>query len=263
MSSDGMSAEGTSHPSAVVVITGASAGIGAALAERLGQAGARVVLVARRKDVLAEVAARCGAHALPIVADVTSREDVRWVVRDALAVFGRIDVWVNNAGQGITRQPSELTDEDIDSMMTVNVKSVLYGMQEVLPHFKSRGRGHIINVSSMLGRMPFAVQRSSYCGAKHFLNALTATFRAEIQQTHPDIQVSLVSPGVVRTEFGLRARHGGVDSRQLPESQSAEEVARVIAEVIETRRPDVYTRRGAHDRVVAYFSALGEDPQGI
>ena len=247
----------------VVVITGASRGIGAALAELQGQAGAAVVLVARNETLLNDVAGRCGARALPVVADVTDRNVVRNVIGHALERFGHIDVLVNNAGQGITRQPSELTDEDIDEMMTVNVKSVLYGMQEVLPHFKARGRGHIINVSSMLGRMPYAVQRSSYCGAKHFLNALTWTFRAEIQQTHPEIQVSLVSPGVVRTEFGLNARHGGVDSRVLPESQSAEEVARVLADVIETRRPDVYTRPGAKARVTDFFAANGEDPTGV
>ena len=112
----------------------------------------------------------------------------------------------------------------------------------------------------MLGRVPFATIRSAYCGAKHFLNALTATFRDEVQQTHPDIQFSLVSPGVVRTEFGLNALHGGTDSRQFPESQSAEEVAVVIADVIESRRPDVYTRVGAHKRIVGYYEAVGEDP---
>lgn len=72
--------------------------------------------------------------------------------------------------------------------------------------------------------------------------------------------MSLVSPGVVRTEFGLSARHGGPDSRQLPDSQSAEEVAAVIANVNETRKADVYTRRGAAERVAAYYAAIGEDP---
>jgi len=133
-------------------------------------------------------------------------------------------------------------------------------MQEVLPHFQERGEGHVVNVSSMLGRIPFAVFRSAYCGAKHFLNALTATFRAEVQQKHPGIQVSLVSPGIVRTDFGLNAMHGGPDSRQFPDSQSAEEVAAVISGVIESRRADVYTRSGAHDRVVEYYSGIGEDP---
>ena len=242
------------------MITGASSGIGAALAQALASRGATVVLVARRADVLQAVTAKCGEHAHAVVADATRRGDVQRVVREALGRFGRIDVWVNNVGQGISRPPSLLTDDDIDEVMQVNVKSALYGMQEVLPHFRERGAGQIINVSSMLGRIPSAMFRSAYCGAKHFLNALTATFRAEVQQTHPGIQFSLVSPGVVRTEFGLNARHGGPDSRQLLDSQSAEEVAEVIIGVIASRQPDVYTRAGAHDRVVNYFDTLAVDP---
>ena len=244
----------------VVVITGASAGIGAALAELLSQRGASLALVARRAEALREVANRCGDRALPIVADVTDRDEVRRVVEESLARFGQIDVWVNNVGQGITRPPSQLTDEDIDYIVRVNIKTAMYGMQEVLPHFKERGAGHVINISSMLGRIPFAVFRSAYSGAKHFLNSLTANFRAEVQETHPGIQFSVVSPGVVRTDFGLNALHGGPDSRQLGNSQSAEEVAEVIAEVIESRRPDVYTRQGARDMVVGYYGATGEDP---
>jgi len=243
----------------VVVITGASSGIGAALAQALASRGAAVVLVARRADVLRGVADKCGDRALMVVADMTRRDDVQRVVREAIGRFEQIDVWVNNVGRGITRPPSQLTDEDLDEVMQVNVKSALYGMQEVLPHFKERGTGQIINVSSMLGRIPFAMARSAYCGAKHFLNALTATFRAEVQQTHPDIQFSLVSPGVVRTEFGLNARHGGPDSRQLPDSQSAEEIAEVIVHVIGSRQPDVYTRPGALDRVVEYYKTVAVD----
>jgi short-subunit dehydrogenase len=244
----------------VIVITGASTGIGAALARIVADRGASVVLVARRKDALTEVAKACGERALAVAADVTRRDEVRRVVAESLARFGRIDVWVNNVGQGITRVPSELTDEDIDDIIRINVKSALYGMQEVLPHFKERGDGHVINVSSMLGRIPFAVFRSAYNGAKHFLNALTANFREEVQKTHPGIQVSLVSPGVVRTEFGINALHGGPDSRSLPNSQSAEEAAAAIAGVIESRRPDVYTRAGARERIAAYYASVGEDP---
>lgn len=244
----------------VVVITGASAGIGAAVAEGAAARGASVVLVARRAEALRAVAERCGARALVIPADVTRRDEVRRIVAETLDRFGRLDVWINNVGQGITRAPTELTDADIDDMMLVNVKSALYGMQEVLPHFRERGAGHIINVSSMLGRIPFAVVRSAYCGAKHFLNALTATFRAEVQATHPGIQFTLVSPGVVRTDFGLNARHGGPDSRSFPESQSAEEVAEVIVDVIDSRRADVYTRPGSRARVAGYYQSLGEDP---
>jgi len=244
----------------VVVVTGASGGIGSATARLLGSRGARVALVARRADALGAAVKRAGAQAIAIVADMTVREEVRRTVAETIRQFGPIDVWINNVGRGIFRLPSELSDEDVEAMMRINVLSALYGMQEVLPHFKERGAGHFINISSMLGRMPMNPMRSAYNGAKHFLNALTANIRAEVQQTHPDIRVSLVSPGVVRTDFGIHSLHGGPDSRQLPDSQSAEEVARVIADLIETPRPDVYTRPGAHDRVVGYFASLGEDP---
>jgi NADP-dependent 3-hydroxy acid dehydrogenase YdfG len=244
----------------VVVITGGSSGIGAALAELLAAQRTLVGIVARREEALRAVAERCDGRAHPIVADVTRRDEVRRAVTDALDKFGQIDVWVNNAGQGISRVPSELTDEDIDDMVRVNVKSVLYCTQEILPHFKSRGRGHVINVSSMLGRIPYVPIRAAYGGAKHYVNALTANFRAEIQETYPDIQFSLISPGVVRTEFGVNAKHGGVDSRQLPQSQSPEQAAAVIAGVIASRRPDVYTAPGSRERVMEYFSTSGENP---
>ncbi len=244
----------------VVVITGASTGIGAALAQQLALDGMSVVLVARRAEALRKVAERCGPLALAVVADMTVRADVQRAVAESIARFGHIDVWVNNVGQGITRMPTALTDDDIDEMMRVNVKSALYGMQEVLPHFIARERGHVVNVSSMLGRMPLAVFRSAYNGAKHFLNALTANFRDEVTAVHPDIQFSLVSPGVVFTEFGLRARHGGVDSRAIPQGQTAEAVAAVITGVIHSRRADVYTRAGARQMVLDYLAVLGEDP---
>lgn len=239
----------------VVVITGASSGIGAELAVQLHAAQARPVLVARRAKELAEVSQRSG-QARAIVADVTSRAEVERVVADVLAKEGRIDVWVNNVGRGITRVPSELTDADLDEMMQVNVKSALYGMQAVLPHFKARNAGHLINVSSMLGRVPFALPRSAYSAAKHFLNALTANFRAELLATHPAIHVTLFSPGAVATDFGKNALHGGVDSRALPNVQSVEDAARALVAVIAEPRPDVYSRPEYKQTVVDYFSKL-------
>ncbi|HEX2675989.1 MAG TPA: SDR family oxidoreductase [Polyangiales bacterium] len=239
----------------VVVITGASSGIGAVLAEVVSQRGGRPVLVARRETQLREVAARCGPQAFFVVADVTVRAQVVHVLRSAREHYGHVDVWVNNAGRGISRSVQELDDEDLDEMMRVNVKSALYGMQAVLPHFKERGRGHIINVSSMLGRLPFVTFRSAYAASKHALNSLTANLRMELRATHPEIHVSSVHPGIVATEFGINARHGGFDSRTLPGAQSAEDVAAVIADVIEHPRADVYTRAGAHEMVAAYYAA--------
>jgi NAD(P)-dependent dehydrogenase (short-subunit alcohol dehydrogenase family) len=192
---------------------------------------------------------------------MSERTEVRRVLRESIHTCGRIDVWINNVGQGITRPPSQLTDDDIDLVMQVNVKSALYGMQEALPHFKERGEGHFINISSMLGRIPYAMPRSAYCGAKHFLNALTATFREEVQATHPGIQFSLVSPGIVWTNFGVNALHGGPDSRQFPDGQTADDVAQVIARAVDSREPDVYTRAGFRERVVSYYSTVGTDPR--
>lgn len=244
----------------VIVVTGASAGIGAATAHALARRGHTVALVARRGTALDRVAAAIGPRAIRIAADMTARAEVKRVVDTVVARCGRIDVWINNVGRGITRLPSQLTDEDIDLMMQVNVKTALYGMQEVLPHFRSRGQGHVINVSSLLGRIPSALIRSAYTGAKHFLNALTANFRTEVHQKHPGIQFSLVSPGVVHTDFGNNALHGGPDSRTLPDFQTAEEIGEVIAHVVDSRKADVYTRKGARQRVLDYYSANGEDP---
>lgn len=239
----------------VVVITGASAGIGAALAEIVARRGDTPVLTARNRAALADVAARCRTRADVLVADVTRRADVEAVVSATLQARGRIDVWVNNAGRGITSLVSQLTDQDFDEMMTVNVKSVLYGMQAVLPHFRERRRGHIINISSMLGRLPFVPFRSIYSAAKHAVNALTANLRLELADEFPDIAVSAVHPGIVATAFGTNALHGGPDSRQLPGAQSAEEVATIIADTMNSRQADIYTRPEARQSVAAYYTA--------
>jgi NADP-dependent 3-hydroxy acid dehydrogenase YdfG len=244
----------------VVVVTGASAGIGAALAHTLAKRNLRLVLVARRERELNAVAASAGGAALPVVGDVTVRADMRRVMASAIERFGQVDVLVNNAGRGISRQVSELTDEDIDEMILVNVKSVLYGVQAVLPHFKQRERGHIINISSMLGRLPLAPFRSAYSASKHALNALTASLRMELRADYPAIHVSTVSPGVVATDFGINARHGGFDSRSVPGAQTADQVAEVIADVIERPRADVYTLPQGGAMVTGYYSAedMGE-----
>jgi NADP-dependent 3-hydroxy acid dehydrogenase YdfG len=148
------------------VITGASSGIGAATATALAARGDQVVLAARRKDELHQLAARLGPHVMPVVTDVTSRAAVERLRDEAIERFGAIDVWVNNAGRGISRLVGDLTDDELDQMMTVNVKSALYGIQAVLPHFQARGTGQIVNVSSFLSRVPMASIRAAYSASK-------------------------------------------------------------------------------------------------
>jgi short-subunit dehydrogenase len=226
----------------VVVITGASAGIGAELGKQLAAKGAKVVLAARRQAELDAVAKGIGEHALAVAADVTNKSDVEDLAKAALERFGRIDVWVNNAGRGISRSVAALSDEDLDAMWTVNMKSVVYGIQAVLPHFKAKNAGQIINISSGLSRAPLNPVRAAYGAVKAAVNLLTASLRVELKATHPGIHVTLLLPGVVATEFGLNSMGVGiVDNRKLPGAQSVEEAVKAIVDVIENPRSEAYT----------------------
>jgi NADP-dependent 3-hydroxy acid dehydrogenase YdfG len=142
-------------------------------------------------------------------------------------------------------------------MIRDNVKSVLYGMQTIVPHFKERKVGHLVNVSSMLGRVPFAGIRSAYCAAKAAMGSLTETLKMDLAKDFPEVRVTTFYPGVVTTDFGLNALGGGPDSRTMPHAQSPEEVAKLLADVIDQRRAgDVYSRAGALDQVLGYLRGL-------
>jgi NADP-dependent 3-hydroxy acid dehydrogenase YdfG len=250
-----------------IVITGASAGIGAAIARRLGLDGHNLVLAARRAPELDAVARDSRTHAITVVADVTRRADVVRLRDEALRAFPAVDVWINNAGRGIMRSVMELTDADLDDMMAVNVKSALYGMQAIVPMFIERGRGHIINISSFLGRVPIATHRSAYNAAKAALNALTANLRVDLQQKHPGIHVSLVMPGLVSTNFARNVTGstsatpppwvagGGPSPAMKP--QTADEVAAVVADLIEHPRAEVYTNPASASLAQRYLEDVG------
>ena len=244
-----------------VVITGASAGIGAAMARRLARDGHRLALAARRAEALRAVAEDCEAGAITVVTDVTRRTDVERLRDETLRAYGEIDVWINNAGRGITRSVLDLTDADLDEMMAVNVKSALYGMQAVVPYFVKRGRGHLINVSSFLARVPIAAHRSAYNAAKAALNALTMNLRADVAGT--GVVVSIVMPGLVATEFARNA--AGTPSSVPPQwtpnaamkPQTAEEVADAVAELIANPRAEIYTNPASPAMARRWFEELG------
>ena len=242
-----------------IVITGASSGIGAALALRLTADGHKLALAARRERELNDVAKRAGVNAIAVRTDVTRRSDVEQLRDRAIDAFGHIDVWINNAGRGITRQVIDLTDDDVDEMFAVNVKSALYGMQAVVPHFIARGAGHVINVSSMLSRVPFATYRSAYNAAKAALNVLTANLRVDLAGEHPGVDVSLVIPGIVTTDFGKHAKGGSppLPPAALRDAQSPEQVADKIAALIEHPAAEIYTNAHHHALALKYFQDVG------
>ena len=240
-----------------IVITGASGGIGAELARQLGACGHRLVLAARREKELQDAAARAGAGAIAVTADVTTRADVERLRDRAIEALGHVDVWVNNAGRGITKPVLELTDEEFDLMMTVNVKSALYGMQAIAPHFIARGRGQIVNVSSMLSRVPFATFRSAYNAAKAALNAVTANVRVDLAREHPGIHVTLVMPGLVRTDFQRNAVGGSPPIPPVTEAQPVEEAVAAIVSAIAHPVAEIYTNPRHAAIVQNYFQDVG------
>jgi short-subunit dehydrogenase len=245
-----------------IVITGASSGIGAVLAQQLGAVGHRIALAARRERELQDVAARAGNGAIVVPTDVTRRSDVERLRDRAIDAFGHVDVWVNNAGRGINKPVLELSDEELDLMMTVNVKSALYGMQAIAPHFIARGRGQIVNVSSVLSRVPFATFRSAYNAAKAALNALTANARVDLAREHPGIQVTLVMPGLVRTDFQRNALGGSPPIPAATESQEVDEAVAAIVQAIEHPVAEIYTNPRHAAVVQGYFQDVGAFERG-
>jgi len=185
----------------VVVITGASSGLGEAAARLLSAQGATVVLGARRSDRLQSLAdelSGSGGKALAIATDVTHRNQVKRLVDTAAQKFGRVDVMINNAGI-MPRAPLErLTIDDWDRTIDVNIKGVLYGIAAALPHMKKQKSGHMIFVSSVAGHKigpDFAV----YAATKHAVRALAEGFRQEVKPYN--IRTTIISPGAVATEL--------------------------------------------------------------
>ncbi|ALR29650.1 oxidoreductase [Chryseobacterium sp. IHB B 17019] len=184
----------------VVVITGASSGIGASIALKLSQYGAKVVLGARRKDKLEELAAqikKSGNDVEYSTTDVTKSKDLIILVQKAVDTFGRVDVIINNAG---VSQLSRIDDLDIDGwdqMIDINLKGVLYGMAAAIPIFKQQKRGHIINIISTSG-IKIVPMQGVYAGTKNAIRTIGEAFR---QESNGEIRITGISPGVVKTDF--------------------------------------------------------------
>ncbi|MEU8354898.1 SDR family oxidoreductase [Nonomuraea sp. NPDC048882] len=186
--------------SKVVLITGASSGIGEATALRLAADGHRVVLGARREDRLATIAKAieaAGGEADVRRLDVTDRRDVAAFADAAAERHGRIDVIVNNAGVMPLSRLDALLVEEWDRMIDVNVRGLLYGIAATLPHFQRQGEGHFVTVASV-GAHEVVPTGAVYCGTKYAAWAITEGLRQELD---PGIRVTTLSPGVVESEL--------------------------------------------------------------
>lgn len=179
-----------------VLITGASSGIGAAIARELGRAGARLAIGARRTDRLEALAAEIGGDVLVRRLDVTDRADVAAFADAARERFGRIDVIVNNAGIMPLSPMVSLKVEEWERMVDVNIKGVLYGVAAVLAEMTARGSGHIVNIAS-IGALRVVPTAAVYCATKYAVRALSEGLRQENQR----IRVTCVHPGVVESEL--------------------------------------------------------------
>jgi NADP-dependent 3-hydroxy acid dehydrogenase YdfG len=185
----------------VVVITGASSGLGEATARRLSTEGATVVLGARRADRLKSLAAeltRGGGKALALETDVTDCNQVKRLVDSAVERYGRVDVIVNNAGLMPQSLLASLKVDEWDRMIDVNIKGVLYGIAAVLPHMQRQKAGHIINVSSVAGHK-VGPGSAVYSATKHAVRALSEGLRMEVKAYN--IRTTVISPGAVTSEL--------------------------------------------------------------
>lgn len=185
----------------VVVITGASSGLGEATARLLSAQGATVVLGARRVDRLQSLADELngsGGKALPMATDVTDYDQVRKLVDAAVETYGRVDVIINNAGLMPSSPLERLKIDDWDRMIDVNIKGVLYGIAAALPYMKEQKAGHIINVSSVAGHKVRA-GGAVYAATKHAVRALSEGLRQEVKPYN--IRTTVISPGLAASEL--------------------------------------------------------------
>ena len=239
----------------VVVITGASMGIGAATAREFVQAGCKVVLAARSEKELNALAQELGTErALAVPTDVSVREQVDALMRQTVERFGRIDILVNNAGVGLAGRVAETDTAKFEHIFAINVLGALYGIQAVVPQMRQQGGGIIMNVSSMVSKLTIPMI-GGYRATKMALNAITDNARFELARDN--IRVILVYPGETQTKFfdntldgGGRAAVSGRARRMDP----PEHVARKIVEGTRKEPREVFMSSG--NRVFALIGLL-------
>ena len=215
----------------VIVITGASSGIGLATVEAAAKEGAKLVLAARSDQTLDEVVQRfnaSGGEAIHVVADVASREDVQQIAQAAINRFGRIDTWVNNAGLSIYGRLDEVSDEDNRRLFDINFWGVVYGSLVALPHLLKQG-GALINVGSEVSEAVVPLQ-GMYSASKHAVKGFTDALRVEIEDVDKaPVSITLIQPTAVDTPFPEHAKNYMDKEPKLPSPMiDPEKVAEAI-----------------------------------
>jgi NADP-dependent 3-hydroxy acid dehydrogenase YdfG len=241
----------------VVVITGASSGIGESTAKFLAHQGAKVVIGARRKDridaVVKEISAADG-KAIGFVVDVTKRADMEALIKGAVDHFGRVDVMVNDAGIMPIAPVAALKVNEWERMIDVNLKGLLYGVAAVLPIMLKQKQGHIINMASVFGIKVFAPGGTVYCATKAAVRTLTEGLRMELHSEN--IRCTVISPGAVATELAessseeatrknLREFYKTV--RAIPADSIARAIASAIEQPAEVEIDEIVIRPTAQD----------------
>lgn len=222
----------------VAIITGASSGIGYATTLALSKAGAKVAIGARRTDKLSELekeVIKNGGHAFSQKLDVTQRSDCDSFVNSVIEKFGGVDILVNNAGLMPLSFIKNLKIDEWDQMIDVNIKGVLYCTAAVIPHMMEKKLGHIVNISSVAGRIVFP-SGSVYCATKHAVTALSEGLRQEFS-TRKNIRITCIEPGVVSTELTNTITDESlkdfVENAKKMQSLSAQDIANAILYAVE------------------------------
>jgi short-subunit dehydrogenase len=223
---------------AVVVVTGASRGIGAAVAREAAARGARLGLLARNAEELDTLAAELPTQTCVVPVDVTKKRELVAALRRVGRELGPIDVLVNNAGIGSYGPFVEAGADDLARLWPINVAAVANAMAEVLPDMQARRSGVIVNMTSIAGRIG-APGEAAYCASKFAVIGLSETVRAEV--AHTGVKICLINPGPVATAFG-EARGYPYD-RSFPKPVSAEHVAKRTIRSIERGTPEIFIPR--------------------
>jgi short-subunit dehydrogenase len=222
----------------VIIVTGASDGIGRATARKLAAAGAKVVLAARSDDKIAEL-----AHELPgsvaIHTDMSNQNDIQNLIERTLEIDGRIDILINNAGQGMYGPMESIDIDKYHHIMNLNVFGPLFAMQLAIPHMREKGGGMILNISSMVSKNYYP-NLAAYASTKYALNAISLTAREELKKDN--IIVSVMHPKMTATSFSKNSIRAGGETLDYAaraketgmEIDTPEQVADKILELIES-----------------------------